>query len=147
MNPADAKTMRRRHLRWGWAGLAVFLSMGLLLEAMHGMKLGAYVGVDVETRRTMWRLAHAHGGLLSLIHIAFATSCAELSDASAKLASTCLRVAIALLPLGFVLGGVWFHAGDPGLGVLLVPVGGLALLVGVWTVVRGVFAESREADV
>jgi hypothetical protein len=36
-----------------------------------------------------------------------------------------------LLPLGFVVGGIWFYGGDPGLGVFLVPVGALALLASV----------------
>jgi len=34
-----------------------------------------------------------------------------------------------VLPLGFFLGGFGLHGGDPGLGVLLVPVGALLLLL------------------
>ena len=33
-----------------------------------------------------------------------------------------------ILPLGLFLGGVRFYAGDPGLGIALVPIGGAALL-------------------
>ena len=36
-----------------------------------------------------------------------------------------------LLPGGFFLGGVVIYAGDPGLGILLVPVGALLLLTAV----------------
>jgi hypothetical protein len=129
---------RRKHLRWGWAGLAVFLSLGLVLEALHGLKHGSYVGLDVETRRTMWRLAHAHGGLIALVHIAFALSCDDLAADRLATPSICLRLALVLLPLGFFAGGAWFHAGDPGLGVLLVPVGGLLFLVGVWSSWRAI---------
>ena len=138
MSDAPRADLRRRHLLWGWASLLVFLTMGLVLEAMHGLKAGAYVGVDVETRRTMWRLAHAHGGLLALVHLAFASVAAELDAKLAGRASLGLRAAIVLLPTGFFLGGLWFHEGDPGLGVLLVPVGGLALLFGVGATLRAI---------
>ena len=37
---------------------------------------------------------------------------------------------------GFLLGGVWIHDGDPGVGVALAPVGGLLLLIGVIGAVR-----------
>ena len=45
------------------------------------------------------------------------------------IASISLDLASLLLPLGFFLGGLWHYAGDPGLGVLLVPVGGALLVV------------------
>ena len=138
MSDAPQADLRRRHLLWGWAGLLLFLTMGLVLEALHGLKAGAYVGVDVETRRTMWRLAHAHGGLIALVHLAFASTAAELDTSLAGRASAALRLALVLLPLGFFLGGVWFHEGDPGLGVLLVPLGGLALLFGVGATLRAI---------
>jgi hypothetical protein len=35
------------------------------------------------------------------------------------------------MPVGFFLGGLFVYAGDPGLGILLVPVGGLLLFVAV----------------
>jgi hypothetical protein len=40
-----------------------------------------------------------------------------------------------LLPLGFFLGGVVIHGGDPGLAVLLVPVGAVAAIVAAGRVV------------
>ena len=36
------------------------------------------------------------------------------------------------LLLGFFLGGLFVHAGDPGLGILLVPVGAALLFAAVW---------------
>ena len=41
-----------------------------------------------------------------------------------------------LLPAGFLLGGLVIHDGDPGIGVLLVPVGALLLLYGVGSAAR-----------
>ncbi len=77
----------------------------------------------------MWTLAHAHGVLLSLVHLAFAFTARDLTDtAHRRLASRCLIAASVLLPGGFFLGGITIYSGDPGLGVLLVPVGGVLLL-------------------
>ena len=59
-----------RNLRFGWWSLLVFLSLGAVLETMHGFKIGWYVDVGNETRRLMFTLAHAHGTLLALINIA-----------------------------------------------------------------------------
>jgi hypothetical protein len=36
---------------------------------------------------------------------------------------------VLLLPLGFLLGGLWHFKDDPGIGIFLVPVGALLLLV------------------
>jgi len=48
-----------------------------------------------------------------------------------KLASAALKAATILLPGGFFLGGLVIHNGDPGLGILLVPLGALLLLIAV----------------
>lgn len=115
------------HRRWGWGCLAVFALAGLLLESAHGFKLAAFV--DHETRRTMWRLAHAHGALLGLIHLAFASQLASAPGNAAEVGvSRALRVATVCLPGGFVLGGAWFYEGDPGVGIALVPIGAVGLI-------------------
>ena len=62
------------HLRFGWWSMLVFLSLGILLEALHGFKVGFYLNVGSETRRLMWTLAHAHGVLLGLANVAFAAT-------------------------------------------------------------------------
>jgi hypothetical protein len=59
-----------RNLRFGWWSLLVFLSLGAVLEALHGFKIGWYVDVGNETRRLMFTLAQAHGTLLALVNIA-----------------------------------------------------------------------------
>jgi len=40
------------------------------------------------------------------------------------------------MPIGFLLGGVVIHDGDPGVGGALVPVGALLLLCGVFGAAR-----------
>lgn len=137
----QAHDLATTHFRLGWIGVLVFLSLGLVLEALHGFKVGLYLDVDQETRRLMWRLAHAHGTLLSVLHLGFAATLTHLPALAAplcKLASRCLSGALVLMPAGFLLGGVWIHGGDPGLGILLVPPGGILLLVGVLTIVRAI---------
>jgi hypothetical protein len=124
----------RRHLVFGWWALLVFLTAGLVLEALHGFKIGAYLKVSNETRRLMWTLAHAHGTMLALVNLAFAAAIRSLPawpQATARLASSCLVVATVLMPAGFFLGGVFIYSGDPGLGILLVPVGGVFLFAAV----------------
>jgi hypothetical protein len=128
-----------RHLRVGWWALLVYLLLGLALEGMHGFKVGAYLDVGNETRRLMWRLAHAHGTLLALVNIAYGLTARSVPAATASgswLASPCLLGALALIPLGFFGGGIVVHGADPGVAVLLVPAGAVALAVGVAAVAR-----------
>lgn len=47
------------------------------------------------------------------------------------------------IPGGFLLGGLWTHGGDPGLGVLLVPPGAVALLAGLALFGRSLWAATR----
>lgn len=119
-----------RHLRIGWLSIAVFGALGLLLETLHGFKVAAYLDVSNETRRLMWTLAHAHGTLIGVLHLgmAFTVHSAGLSGARVQRASSSLLAAGVLLPGGFLLGGVRFYSGDPGLGVALVPVGAVLVL-------------------
>lgn len=128
-----------RHVRIGWWSLLLFLTLGVVLEALHGFKLGFYLDVSNATRRHMFTLCHAHGTLLALVHIAFAASLTLLPQPRSALlrwASTSLSASTVLLPGGFFLGGLWIYAGDPGLGILLVPVGALALFVAVLLTAR-----------
>ena len=131
----------RRHLRIGWWSLLAFLTLGLGLEALHGWKAGWYLDASQEARRLMWTLAHAHGTLLSLVHVGFALTVHLIPawDAGRRdLASRCLVAAIVLIPLGFFLGGIFIHGGDPGLGTLLVPPGAVLLFVAVFLTARAV---------
>ncbi|MBK8263334.1 MAG: hypothetical protein IPK80_18565 [Nannocystis sp.] len=127
----DRRGARARwHLRLGLWSLALFVTMGVALEALHGLKWGSYVDVEASTRRHMWTLAHAHGSLLGLLHVALGLAIERRLLAAGRAltgASWLLLGASVALPAGFFLGGLWFHAGDPGLGILLVPPGGIAL--------------------
>jgi hypothetical protein len=138
---ADAELAAARHLRFGWWGLFVFASLGLILESMQGLRVGWYLDVSNETRRFMFRLAHAHGTLLALVNIAFAL-CLDSPRLArhigpARIPSACLLAALILIPAGFFTGGLVFYDGDPGLGIMLVPVGALSLIVGTLLIARG----------
>src|SRR5215470_13084032 len=132
------QALARRHHLFGWIGLLIFLSLGGVLEALHGFKVGAYLDLAHKVRREMWTLAHAHGTLLALVQMAFAAGVPTLgrwTPARLKLASVLLLDAAVLIPLGFFLGGIGHGEGDPSVGILLVPLGALALFVGVALVV------------
>lgn len=130
--------LQRRHLRFGWGSLLVFVLLGVVLESMHGFKVDWYLAVGNETQRLMWRLAHAHGTFLSLVHIAFAVTLPHFT-APPKLAPACLISATVALPSGFLLGAFGSSGGDPGIGIVLVPFGAVLLLIaiaGVWSSLR-----------
>ena len=130
--PSDG--LARRHASWGWWSLLVFLTLGIALELMHGFKLDWFLSAANETRRLLWRLAHAHGTLLGLVHLAFAWTLRVSSEDGRRwrgIASACLIGATVLLPAGFLLGGIVVHGGDPNRSILLVPVGAALLFVAV----------------
>jgi hypothetical protein len=137
MNASPTSDLARRHLRFGWGAVLVYLVLGIVLEAFHGLKVDWYLSVANDTRRLLWRLAHTHGTLLGLVNLAFVATLRSTELEAARgvgLAAAALRAATLLLPLGFLLGGVWIRGGDPGPLVLLVPVGALLLLWAVaWT--------------
>jgi len=118
----------RRALVLGWILLAVFLPLGMTLEALHALKLQVYLGSAM--RREMWTLAHAHGNLLGILCLAFAALGERaIPDAAARRRiALSLCIGAVLMPLGFFLGGILDYEGDPSLGILLVPAGGLFLL-------------------
>jgi len=145
MTASDDAQLVTRHLRVGWWSLAVFLALGIALEALHGFKIGWYLDVANATRRLLLTLAHVHGTLLALVHLAFAATLSIRAPRvvpRAALASACLLGAGVALPAGFLLGGLWPWGGDPGLGILLVPVGAALLLAGVVMVALGLAADA-----
>jgi hypothetical protein len=117
----------RKTARAGWLLLAVSLPFGVTLEALHGFKVQAYLASD--TRREMWRLAHAHGTLLGILCLVFvALADGYVATAIRTKAATMIRWGAVLMPLGFFLGGILNSEGDPSLGILLVPAGALLLV-------------------
>lgn len=139
VRPAIDVVAARRHQRIGWWSLAGFAALGLALECLHGLKVGLYLDVGNDTRRLLWTLAHAHGALVGVLHVLYGLTLRHAAVSS--LTSQCLTLAGLLLPAGFFLGGIGIHGGDPGLGVLLVPPGGLLLVT---ALVRIALAASRD---
>ena len=135
----------QRHIRFGWWSLLTFVALGILLESLLAYKVTWYLGEDYENiRRLMWRLAHAHGTLLSLVHLLFAMTVhlvpATVEQRGARFASPCFLAASFLLPGGFFLGGIFTYEqnADPGIGVFLLPVGALLMVVAVSLTAAGV---------
>lgn len=136
---SELRDLARKHLRFAWVALLVFATLGFVLEALHALKLGLYLNVGSETRRLMWTLAHAHGVGLCLLNMGFGATLERLWSTlrpSISFASKCITISTVFLPLGFFLGGIVTYGGDPGLGVLLVPVAAVVLIVGIFIVAR-----------
>jgi hypothetical protein len=130
----------QRARRFGWWSLLAWLSLGAVLETMHGLKLGWYLDVGNDARRLLLTLAHAHGTLLALVNLAFAATVRADGVTARALArgGACLRWAALLMPLGFLGGALQVRGADPGYAIALVPIGAALLLVGVLTAARSV---------
>jgi hypothetical protein len=125
----------KRHLRFGWWSLFVFVLMGTVLEGLIGFKWTPYMTND--TRQVLWRLAHAHGTLLGLVHLAFALTVHSGESAMPhRWISPSLITASILLPGGFFAGGIFTFNGDPGVGVLVVPLGACFMIAAVLLIAR-----------
>ena len=99
------------------------LGKGLLIDTHVG-----YTGDDIAILMT-----HTRGNLDEKVHkLAWDTFLAgtEVAKSQGLYGATCM------LPAGFFLGGLVIHGGDPGLGILLVPPGGLLLLLSVFGIAR-----------
>ena len=126
----------QRHLRAGWWGLALFVVLGTVLELLHAIRTPSYLDAGRETTRLLLRLAHAHGTGLSILQIVFALTARTRPATATPFTSIAFLAAYVLLPGGFFLGGLGATRGDPGLGIVLVPAGAIALLAGIVAVAR-----------
>lgn len=118
----------RTALRAGLWLLAVSLPLGLTLEALHAWKVPVYLGSAL--RRELWTLAHAHGNLLGILCLAMAAVAPRLAGGGdVRRRERWLAVGACTMPLGFFLGGVLNGEGDPSLGIVLVPLGGVCVFV------------------
>ncbi len=122
----------RSLLAQGWAGLALFMAVGFVLESLMAWKTPAYL--DDPIRRELLRLAHTHGTLLHALLLVLGATEPRLARPVPAGAIRCLRLGAVLLPLGFLFGGLWHPEGDPGHAIWLVPAGALLALVGVFGV-------------
>ena len=141
------KMVCRRHLIFGWGMLFCFVVLGVILEALHGFKVGWYLDVGNEIRRLMLRLSHAHGTLMAVLNIAFALSLGHFEKWTMpriERASIALRIASVLLPGGFFAGGLFSYDGDPGLGIILAPFGALAMVLSTYLIFRGSLSNPKK---
>ena len=115
--------------RQAWWGLAFWLAFGLLMEGLIGFRSPVYLQDPV--RRELFRLAHAHGTILSLLLLIANLYIQKGLAEPPNLAVLSLRLGMLLMPVGFLLGGIWHYESDPGVGVFLAPVGGLMIIFGV----------------
>lgn len=117
-----------RHLRLSLATTAVFLAMGLWLEAMLGLRAPGLFG-DALAREFL-RLGHAHGAILGLVNVGLGLALERLCTPAAwatRIRPAALVGALAV-GLGFLGGGLWHGPTDPGPLVLAVPAGAMLLL-------------------
>jgi hypothetical protein len=139
---ATLAAIARRHMRLGWLSLSLYATLGVGLEALHAFKVASYLQASAEARRLALTLAHAHGVGLGLVNVLFALSVPVLfaqSTAALRAGSFLLGAATVLVPAGFLLGGAVIYDGDPGIGVLLVPLGAPLLLLALFFFVRQSF--------
>lgn len=149
MSGSEKPPLAGLHLKLGWVWIGLFSALGLVLEALHGFKVGFYLDVGHETRRLMWTLAHTHGTLLGLLHLGFASTLPYVGDQArhVPLASRLLLAAGVLLPGGFFLGGVLIHSSDPGIAIVFVPIGAVALIFASVLIVRSIEKNTSGADI
>lgn len=137
--PSVAPIASLRHLKIGWWMLVTFVSLGMLLEVMHGFKVDLYLSVERSGTRTVWTLAHAVGAILGLVHIAYAASLFMLPDGKASgvpLTSGCLNCASILLPAALITAGLVPSENTVPLGYLLAVPGLFFLLLSLLMMAR-----------
>jgi hypothetical protein len=124
-----------------WVSIAVWMSFGLLLESLIGYRVPAYLRDDL--RREIFRLAHTHGTLLNLVLLGAALCIERNFVHPSKTGLLSLRIGAVLMPVGFLLGGIWHTEGEPGLGVWLAPLGGILVILGVIDIAFSAFKNRR----
>ncbi len=124
MKSDDTNTM----IAQGWIGVAVWMTLGLLLEGLLAYRAPSYL--EDAQRRELFRLAHAHGTALNGLLVLAGLTLQQLKGFP-NLAALALRAGSLLMPIGFLLAGISHPEGDPGLGIWLVPPGALLMIFGV----------------
>ena len=112
----------------GWLSLALWMSFGLLLESLMAYKSPAYL--DDPQRRELFRLAHAHGSLLGVVLVIAAMWARSAGARLSRLVVLAVRFGAAVMPIGFLVAGLWHPESDPGVAIWLVPAGALPLIFG-----------------
>lgn len=114
------------HGRAGWTLLSLGLAFGVTLEALEAFRV-PWLVADAWRNR-LWSLAHFHADALALVNLVYRPWAAEIPLPGGKTASRVLIAGSALIPLGFLLGGLAHAEGDPGVGIFLVPVGAVMVI-------------------
>ena len=138
MTATQPSAAARASLRYGFTALLAFLLGGLGLEFLHLIKAPWYL--DHHLRRELWVLGHAHGALLALLNLAYAA--ALLAVPAVAAAGRWLRWGSALVPAGFLLGGVGNSESDPSLAILLTPIGAALLALALAQCTHAVWKQS-----
>ncbi|MEP7075006.1 MAG: hypothetical protein ABI878_04280 [Acidobacteriota bacterium] len=123
--------------RQGWIGVAFWMSFGLLIEGLIGFRSPSYLSDPV--RRELFRLAHTHGTVLSILLLIVFVYLAKNFIARPVAAIWSLRIGTVLMPVGFLLGGIWHYESDPGVMIFIAPVGGLMVIFGVIAIAVSTF--------
>lgn len=110
--------------QFGFGSLALWATLGFLLEAAHALKVSRYL--DHPLRRELATWAHAHGVGLSLVVLAYAAVGIHAGLSSS--AGLRLRIGTLLLPAGFLLGIVGHTESDPGPAIFAVPLGAVLVI-------------------
>jgi hypothetical protein len=127
-DPSHVAVWSRQAMFQGWLSIAVWMGFGLLLEGFLGYKIPAYL--QDQQRRELFRLAHTHGTFLGLVLLAAAVVIQRLDVPPPRAARAAIRLGTVLMPLGFLLSGVWHSEADPGLAIWLVPPAALLVIFG-----------------
>jgi hypothetical protein len=102
------------------------MTFGVFLEGLLGFKTPSYL--QDEQRRELFRLAHTHGTFLGLVLIAAAISGQRFKFSPPRFAVIAFRLGATIMPIGFLLAGIWHYESDPGLAIWLVPPAALLLV-------------------
>jgi hypothetical protein len=126
--PIDARVVKSLSIQ-GWWSLAVWLSFGLFLEGLIGFRTPVYL--QDEMRRELFRLAHAHGTVFSVVMLVAVAFVERRLAGPPTLALRLLQLGSLIMPLGFLLGGIWHTETDPNIAVFLSPAGALMIIFAV----------------
>lgn len=115
-----------------WISIAAWMSFGLLLEGLLAFRSPAYL--QDPMRRELFRLAHTHGAVLNVVLLLAGLYLSTRSLTLPKIARIAFQAGVALMPIGFLLGGLWHTETDPNMFVFLSPAGGILVIFAIFSI-------------
>jgi hypothetical protein len=112
----------------GFLGIVIWMSFGLLLEGFIGFRVSAYMSNVV--RRELFQLAHTHGTLLNILLLITVLALNNRLISMNSFPLWVLRIGTILMPIGFLLGGIWIRGEEPNSLIFLAPIGGIMVIFG-----------------